>query len=84
MAIEPALISEAKEFIKHNRTAVIATCFPPDPTPHASTIYYVYDNKQSIFFTTTKAGGKANAIALNSRVAIVITHEEEKQTIQIE
>lgn len=84
MSIEPAHISEAKEFLEKNRTAVIATCFPPDLTPHASTIYYVYNGSQSLFFATTKGGGKANAISLNSKVAIVITHEEEKQTVQIE
>lgn len=84
MSIEPAHISEAKEFLEKNRTAVIATCVLGESTPHASTIYYIYNNSQSIFFATTRGGKKADSIILGSRVALVVTHEEEKQTMQIE
>src|SRR3989338_11208476 len=83
MIQDAVFLLESKNFLAKNRTAVIVTFSANDTYPHAATIYYFYDSRESIFFATSKASEKTEALELNDHVALVITDEEEKQTMQI-
>lgn len=74
---------DALAFLKHHKTAVLASASQRGE-PHAAMIFYVADDNFNIHFLTRVDTRKFDAIKKNPKVAITIATTDIPQTLQIE
>jgi len=71
------------EFVKSKQTAVIAT-ISNTGKPSAATIYFLMDEKYTIYFMTKKFARKFENLQYDHEIALVIGMDNEPATVQIE
>ncbi len=74
---------DALSFLRHHKTAVLATV-TEGGAPHATMIFYVADDNFNIHFLTRVDTRKFQAIQNNPKVAITIATADIPQSLQIE
>ena len=84
MDLNQKLIEEAKQFLKNNNVASLATISHALAKPEAAIIFYYYDNRNALYFTTLSNSRKIKNISINNNVALTICNAENKQELQIE
>ena len=70
------------EFLKNNKIAVLATV-SSEHIPDAALVYYIHDEKYTLFIATFQGSKKIKNIDSNTSVALVIGPEEREATLQI-
>ncbi len=99
MIVDSQLLKEAKDFLKNNNVASLATISAPEaipqtvieavpqsaiePGPASAIIYYYYDGIKSVYFATRNDSAKIQNITFNNRVSLTICKAIERQEIQI-
>jgi nitroimidazol reductase NimA-like FMN-containing flavoprotein (pyridoxamine 5'-phosphate oxidase superfamily) len=75
--------AEALAFLRAHKAGVVAT-LSREGHPHASAVYYVCDDKFSIYFLTLASSRKYAAALANPWAAFVVGTQDIPQTLQIE
>lgn len=75
-------IKEALKFAQKKRLAVIATV-APNGVPESATILYSIDNEFNFYFITRNDSRKAQNLATNKNVSVVIGTELSPSTLQM-
>ena len=82
--IDESMRSNVKEFLVKNKLAYLATLSSQTKTPQVAAVYYYYDNKNHIVFSTTQESRKIANIMQDASVAFCIGRDDTKETLQIE
>ena len=73
----------AKEFLKNNKLASLATLAHDSGRPQLSVVYYILEDNY-IFFITDKGSRKALNVIKNKKIALLIVYERFSEMLQIE
>jgi len=73
--------TEALNFLKGNKIAVIATVSETG-VPHAATVYYIVDDEFNIYFMTNGDSQKANDLRRTKKAAMVVGAGPQISTMQ--
>ncbi|KXK27235.1 MAG: Pyridoxamine 5'-phosphate oxidase [candidate division WS6 bacterium OLB20] len=71
----------AAEYLRSNKIGVLCTV-TPQSTPHATLVYYLYEDEFMMYFVTKEQTAKARNIEANPNVAIVVGIIDEPVTAQ--
>ena len=75
------VIEDVHKFLRNNFSAVLATCFLS--IPHASTVYYLADEKLNFYFITKMNTLKYLNLKTNKNAALVIGKGPRHITVQV-
>lgn len=78
------LLEEAKELLKYNNIASLATASPLDAAPEVAIVHYWYDGICSLYFATLPNSRKMQNLTTNNKVALAIVDNVGKKELQIE
>jgi general stress protein 26 len=78
------LLSQARDFLRQNKLATLATLSADSQTPQAALLYYAVMPNMKLGFATAKDSRKLNNIVKNKSVALLVGNEAESKVIQIE
>jgi general stress protein 26 len=83
MTTDPDKRKAALDFLKANKSGVLAT-LSPEGDPRARFIYYASDNAFNVYFLTMQETRKVEDLKVNQHAAFTVATEQTPQTLQIE